>query len=133
MEDNYLITPNIIRAIKKCKQNTIFMEDLVDPLARSGLNEILNTTQHKDAEFSIKQEFQSTYQIVKANLQSSPEDTQVLNTAQRFLKFMLDNEMKINGINAVKDFKEAVFNILDDEDEKLKDKVIAKFNMLVEV
>jgi len=129
----YLITPNIIRALKKCKQNTIFIEDLVDPLARKELNEILNTTTTKEEEFSIKKEFKSTYNIVKENLASNPEDTQVLNTAQRFLKFMLDNELKINGIDAVKNFKEAVFNVLDDEDPKLKDRVIAKFNSLVEV
>jgi len=129
----YLITPNIIRALKKCKQNPTFIEDLVDPLARKELNEILNTTTIKEEEFSIKKEFKSTYNIVKENLVSNPEDTQVLNTAQRFLKFMLDNELKINGIDAVKNFKEAVFNVLDDEDPKLKDRVIAKFNNLVEV
>jgi len=129
----YLITPNIIRALRKCKQNPIFIEDLVDPLARKDLNEILNTTTTKTEDFSIQKEFQSTYQIVKNNLETNPEDVQVLNTAQRFLKFMLDNELKINGIDAVKNFKEAVFNVLDDEDPKIKDKVIAKFNSLVEV
>jgi len=131
----YLITPNILRAIKKIKQDdtNIFINDLVDPLIQKEFMEIFNLTKKTKEDFSITSEFQGAYEIVKTNLKDNPDDTQLLNTAQRFLQFMLNNELKINSIDAVKDFKESVFTILDEVDPSIKDKVIDKFNARVEV
>ena len=131
----YLITPNIVRAIKKVKkdQTKLFINDLVDPMVHTEFNELFNLSEIAAEEFSITKEFQAAYLMVKKNLAENSDDTQVLNTAQRFLQFMLNNELKINGIDAVKSFKEAVFQILDEEDPKLKDKIVDKFNQLVEV
>jgi len=135
LTQEYLITPNIVRAIKKVKNDKtkLFIEDLVDPIARAEFKEMFNLSEIAVEEFSITKEFQAAYTVVKQNLTDNPDDTQVLNTTQRFLQFMLNNELKINGIDAVKSFKEAVFQILDEEDPKLKDKIVDKFNQLVEV
>ena len=132
---DYLIGPNIFRALKRVKNDEtgLFVNDLVDPTIRKDFMELFNIADSSEKEFSITKEFQTAYQVVKTNLVASPDDTQLLNTTQRFLQFMLNNELKINGIDAVKSFKEAVFSVLDDIEPSLKDKVVEKFNSLVEV
>jgi len=48
--------------------------------------EIFNLTKKTKEDFSITSEFQGAYEIVKTNLKDNPDDTQLLNTAQRFFQ-----------------------------------------------
>ena len=88
----------------------------------------------KDSEeFDLRDEFRETYNLVKTQLagQTDIEPT-LLNTAHRFLQFMLANEIKLNGVESVKAFKSAVFQVLDGYDTNLRSEIIDKFNTLVE-
>lgn len=60
----------------------------------------------------------------------SKEDLDVMKEAQKFLTFLLRNEEKLSDIQAVKDFKEAVLTVLDDEDPILRDRVIKQLGAL---
>ena len=60
----------------------------------------------------------------------SKEDLDVLKEAQKFLSFILRNEEKLADIQAVKDFKEAVLQVLDEEDPVLRDRVIKKLGSI---
>ena len=53
----------------------------------------------KDSEeFDLRDEFRETYNLVKTQLASQTDiEPTLLNTAHRFLQFMLANEIKLNG------------------------------------
>ena len=138
-----VITPNIIRTLQKLKADpSQHMLDLLvdDNFHEDFLRLMEKTTDGGDSkDFSLKKEFSETYSILKSmlnelasNKEKTTEDLKILNSAQKFLEFILKNEIAINGIDSVKSFKSAVFEVLDSSDPVLKDKVITRLNELVE-
>lgn len=135
-----VITPNVIRALRKLKESPSMLPMLVDKDYHEDIKAILSISHDgvaEDEEFSLKKEFASTYRILKdmmRNLAGSGtkdiEDLKILNSAQKFLEFIMKNEVAMNGIDSVKQFKEAVFTVLDEVDPKLRDIVITKLNEL---
>lgn len=136
-----VITPNVIRALKKLKEQPSMLSMLVDAEYHDDVKTLLNVSatagDTEAEEFSIKKEFASTYKILKEMLRSLAasstrdiEDLKVINSAQKFLEFIVKNEATMNGIESVKKFKEAVFTVLDETDPKLRDLVINKLNEL---
>ena len=137
-----LITPNIVRALQKIQKDPQSAELLVDPDYLEDLFAVLrisnNTTDIDNVDnLELKKEFASTYAILKSMLKDlskqqvkSIDDLKILNSAQKFLEFILKNEATLNGIDSVKVFKEAIFSVLDEEDVMLRDKVINRLNEL---
>jgi len=138
-----VITPNIIRTLQKLKADP--SQHMLDLLVDDNFHEDFLKLFHisKDGndteEFSLKKEFAETYSILKTMLdglaksqEKTTEDLKILNSAQKFLEFILKNEATINGIDSVKNFKSAVFEVLDEADPKLKDNVINHLNSLAE-
>lgn len=137
-----VITPNVIRALRKIKEQPTMLAMLVDAEYIDDVKALLNVTSTEsnteDAEdFSIRKEFASTYRILKEMLRSLAasstrdiEDLKIINSAQKFLEFIMKNEVAMNGIDSVKKFKEAVYTVLDETDPKLRDIVITKLNEL---
>jgi len=138
-----VITPNIIRTLQKLKADPSqhMLDLLVDDNFHEDFLRLFDTKlDGGDAkEFSLKHEFADTYGILKSMLntlaaqsEKTTEDLKILNSAQKFLEFILKNEQALNGIDSVKRFKTAVFEVLDESDPETKDKVITKLNSLVE-
>ena len=131
----YVIDGRVVRAIIKCKESKAFLETLVDPDIKEEFLKLMDLQEKKKdpEEFDLRGEFIETYNLVKTQLadQTDIEPT-LLNTAHRFLQFMLANEVKLNGIESVKAFKSAVFQVLDGYDTNLRSEIIYKFNTLVE-
>ena len=138
-----VITPNIIRTLQKLKADPSqhMLDLLVDDNFHEDLLALLSVTAtgEDSQEFSLKNEFANTYSILKSMLkdlaaqrEKTTDDLKILNSAQKFLEFILKNEQSINGIEQVKAFKSAVFEVLDNSDPKLKDDVINHLNSLVE-
>ena len=131
----YVIDGRVVRAIIKCKESKAFLETLVDPDIKEEFLKLMDLQEKKKdpEEFDLRGEFIETYNLVKTQLadQTDIEPT-LLNTAHRFLQFMLANEVKLNGIESVKAFKSAVFQVLDGYDTNLRSEIIDKFNTLVE-
>ena len=134
-----VITPNVIRALKRIKDSPAMMAMLVDKDYHEELREILKISGDSEdiEEFSLKKEFASTYKILKDMLRTLAasstrdiEDLKIVNSAQKFLEFIMKNEVAMNGIDSVKQFKEAVYLVLDETDVTLRDKVITKLNEL---
>lgn len=134
-----VITPNVIRALKRIKDSPAMMAMLVDKDYHEELREILKISGDSEdiEEFSLKKEFASTYKILKDMLRTLAasstrdiEDLKIVNSAQKFLEFIMKNEVAMNGIDSVKQFKEAVYLVLDEIDVTLRDKVITKLNEL---
>lgn len=138
-----VITPNVIRTLQKIKADpsTHMLDLLVDENFHPDLLALLNTTpEGEDSKvFSLRDEFADTYSILKTMLnalaaspEKSTDDLKILNSAQKFLEFILKNEIALNGIDSVKTFKTAVFEVLDESSPETKDKVITKLNELVD-
>ena len=138
-----VITPNIIRTLQKLKADpsTHMLDLLVDYNVHPDLLALLNSNPDgsSNKEFSLRDEFADTYAILKTMLntlassqEKTTDDLKILNSAQKFLEFILKNEIALNGIDSVKAFKSAVFETLDDSSPELKDRVITKLNDLVE-
>jgi hypothetical protein len=135
-----IISANIIRALQKLKKDPGMASMLVDPDYMEEFNQLFDVSETKSLdEFSLKTEFVETYKILKTMLQElalssekTTDDLKILNSAQKFLEFILKNEATLNGIDSVKNFKEAVFTILDEASPELRDTVITKLNELVE-
>ena len=138
-----VITPNIIRTLQKLKADP--SQHMLDLLVDDNFHEdfllLMNTKLEggDSKEFSLKDEFADTYGILKtmlndlaANREKTTDDLKILNSAQKFLEFILKNEIALNGIDSVKTFKSAVFEVLDESDPATKDKVINRLNELVE-
>ena len=138
-----VITPNIIRTLQKLKADSSqhMLDLLVDDNFHEDFRALLEVRDDgsDNKEFSLKHEFADTYKILKtmlntlaASTEKTTDDLKILNSAQKFLEFILKNEIALNGIDSVKNFKSAVFEVLDESDPELKDKVITKLNTLVE-
>ena len=139
-----LITPNIVRALQKIQKDPQSAELLVDPDYLEDLFTVLRISGNANGigiddvdSLELKKEFASTYAILKSMLKDlskqqvkSIDDLKILNSAQKFLEFILKNEATLNGIESVKVFKEAIFSVLDEEDIMLRDKVINRLNEL---
>lgn len=138
-----VITPNIIRTLQKLKADP--SQHMLDLLVDDNFHEdfllIIGTRlEGGDAKvFSLRDEFADTYNILKtmlntlaANQEKTTDDLKILNSAQKFLEFILKNEIALNGIDSVKAFKSSVFEVLDESAPEVKDKVINKLNALVE-
>ena len=141
--ETYVIDGRVVRAILKCKEaptshsTNAFIDTLVEPTIKEdflklmGIGTKLEPVERED--FDLRDEFRTTYDIVKTQMQGQTEiEPNILNTAHRFLQFMLANEIKLNGIESVKAFKSAVFQVLDTYDGTLRSEIIDKFNALVE-
>ena len=141
MSDTYVIDGRVVRAILKCKEastshsTNAFIDTLVEPTVKEDFLKLIGAkVEPADREdFDLRDEFRTTYDIVKTQMQGQTEiEPNILNTAHRFLQFMLANEIKLNGIESVKAFKSAVFQVLDTYDTNLRSEIIDKFNALVE-
>jgi hypothetical protein len=133
--DPYVIDGKIIRAIMKCKESEAFIDILVDPAFKEDFLKLIETPLivEDSPDFDLRQEFRTTYAMVKQQMVGNTElEPNLLNTAHRFLQFMLSNELKLNGIESVKSFKSAVFQVLDTYNPDLRAEIIDKFNALVE-
>ena len=128
-----LITGNIYRALARIKTSPEDIDHLVEPEYREAILELLATKKPEVPEeledFDLQQEFASQYKIVKTALTSittldTKEDLDILKEAQKFLTFILRNQEKLNNIQAIQAFKEAVLAVLDEEDPELQDRVI---------
>jgi len=132
-----VIDGNMVRMLQRVKNNPKDAIHLVDPEYVKDLLELLQPCGGNDIEshFDLQSEFRSQYSIVKSYITSmgqidSKEDLDVMKEAQKFLTFLLRNEEKLSDIQAVKDFKEAVLTVLDDEDPILRDRVIKQLGAL---
>lgn len=126
-----LIDGNIIRALQRLRKDPNQYDLLVDKLYHDELKVILKA----QGELTVDNEFKTAYKLVKDYINrldgiSSKEDLDVIKEAQKFLSFILRNEEKLNDIEAVKAFKEAVLGVLDEEDDKLRDRVITRLSEL---
>ena len=137
--ETYVIDGRVVRAILKCKEAPFIIDTLVEPTIKEDFLKLIGIgsgTKVDPAEredFDLRDEFRTTYDIVKTQMQGQTEiEPNILNTAHRFLQFMLANETKLNGIESVKAFKSAVFQVLDTYDSTLRSEIIDKFNALVE-
>ena len=132
----FVIDGRVVRAILKCKESKAYVDTLVDPVIKDEFLQLFNLVDKKESEnreFNLRDEFRETYTIVKDRLNSAEEiESNLLNTAHKFLQFMLANEVKLNGIESVKAFKSAVFQVLDSYNPELRSEIIDKFNALVE-
>ena len=131
----YVIDGRVVRAIIKCRESKAFLETLVDPDIKEDFLKVMSITDKpkETEEFDLRDEFRETYNLVKTQLASQTDiEPTLLNTAHRFLQFMLANEIKLNGVESVKAFKSAVFQVLDSYDTNLRSEIIDKFNALVE-
>ena len=131
----YVIDGRVVRAIIKCRESKAFLETLVDPDIKEDFLKVMSITDKpkETEEFDLRDEFRETYNLVKTQLASQTDiEPTLLNTAHRFLQFMLANEIKLNGVESVKAFKSAVFQVLDGYDTNLRSEIIDKFNALVE-
>lgn len=127
-----LIDSNIVRALERIQKDDTAIDFLVEEGYKDRVRKLFTKAKvEKSIEFDLKTEFMIQYNIVKTainnigNLQSK-EDIDILKEAQKFLVFILRNEEKLNDINAVKAFKEAVLGALDAESAELKDRVIQR-------
>ena len=139
LPETYVIDGRVVRAILKCKeaQTSWIIDTLVEPTIKEdflkliGIGTKIEPVERED--FDLRDEFRTTYDIVKTQMQGQTDiEPNILNTAHRFLQFMLANEIKLNGIESVKAFKSAVFQVLDTYDANLRSEIIDKFNALVE-
>ena len=137
--ETYVIDGRVVRAILKCKEAPFIIDTLVEPTIKEdflkliGIGSGTNVDPAEREDFDLRNEFRTTYDIVKTQMQGQTEiEPNILNTAHRFLQFMLANETKLNGIESVKAFKSAVFQVLDSYDTNLRSEIIDKFNTLVE-
>ena len=131
----FVIDGRVVRAILKCKESKAYIDTLVDPVIKDDFIQLFNLVdkQSEEKEFDLRNEFRETYAIVKERLNGAEEiESNLLNTAHKFLQFMLANEIKLNGIESVKAFKSAVFQVLDSYNPELRSEIIDKFNALVE-
>ena len=133
--ETYVIDGRVVRAILKCKEAPFIIDTLVEPTIKEDFLKLIGTKVDpaEREDFNLRDEFRTTYDIVKTQMQGQTEiEPNILNTAHRFLQFMLANEIKLNGIESVKAFKSAVFQVLDTYDSTLRSEIIDKFNALVE-
>ena len=135
--ETYVIDGRVVRAILKCKEAPFIIDTLVEPTIKEDFLKLIGIGTKVDPvereDFDLRNEFRTTYDIVKTQMQDQAEiEPNILNTAHRFLQFMLANETKLNGIESVKAFKSAVFQVLDTYDSTLRSEIIDKFNALVE-
>ena len=135
--ETYVIDGRVVRAILKCKEAPFIIDTLVEPTIKEDFLKLIGIGTKVDPiereDFDLRDEFRTTYDIVKTQMQGQTEiEPNILNTAHRFLQFMLANEIKLNGIESVKAFKSAVFQVLDTYDSTLRSEIIDKFNALVE-
>jgi len=124
-----LIDDNIYRALLRIKNKPETADLLVDPECKEDLLSLLLVDSDSD-EFSLQQEFESSYKLVKDYINNmdkitSKEDLDVLKEAQKFLTFLLRNEEKLASVEEVKRFKETVLEALDAASPELRDQVIA--------
>lgn len=125
-----MIDGNIVRILHRIKKNPLDIEHLVEAEHQAGLLDLL-VSQVDNQTFDLKTEFNSQYRLIKAAMTNigdiqTKEDLDILKEAQKFLSFILRNEEKITDIQAVKDFKEAVLRVLDEESPELRDRVIRR-------
>lgn len=129
---NKIINGNVIRALHRIKSNPSDVDHLVEEEYKGDLIELLNAKQLPgDSTFDLKTEFATQYSKIKTAMDSmgqitTKEDLDILKEAQKFLSFIMRNEEKLADIEAVKQFKEAVLNVLDEESPELKDRVIRR-------
>ena len=127
-----MISANNYRELVRIMQDKSAVDHLVEPTVKEDLLKLLGSKATE--KFSIEEEFQDQYRIIKAAVHQlggqiqSKEDLDILKEAQRYLTFILKQEEKLADIKAVQDFKEAVLEVLDEEDPILKDKVIRKLH-----
>lgn len=124
-----VITGNVVRALQRLKDKPADASFFVEEEFIPEILKLLSRFESKS--FNLQQEFDSQYSMIKTAMDSmtvieTKEDLDILKEAQRFLNFILKNEEKLASIEAVKDFKEAVLNVLDEEDPELRDRVIRK-------
>ena len=128
-----MIDGNIIRALQRIKTNPKDAVHLVDPEYLEQLLELLHSKKQvdSDSQFDLQNEFSAQYSKIRTAMDSmgqidTKEDLDIMKEAQKFLSFILRNEEKLNDIQAIKDFKEAVLTVLDEEDPILRDRVIGR-------
>lgn len=126
-----LIDANIYRALRVIAKDAAAADHLVDEDIRADLLELIHTSIVITEEFDLKSEFTTQYRLVKAALVNigdiqTKEDLDILKEAKSFLTFILKNEEAANNIEAVKAFKSAVLEALDEESPELRDRVISR-------
>ncbi len=132
---NKIINGNVIRALHRLLANPNDVEHLVEEEYHEEILNLINANpiDNSDTQFDLQDEFTLQYNMIKAKITSmgqieTKDDLDIMKEAQKFLSFILRNEEKLNDIAAVKEFKEAVLNALDEESAELKDRVIRKLN-----
>ncbi len=130
-----IINGNVIRALHRLLANPNDVEHLVEEEYHEEILNLINANpiDNSDTQFDLQDEFTLQYNMIKAKITSmgqieTKDDLDIMKEAQKFLSFILRNEEKLNDIAAVKEFKEAVLNALDEESAELKDRVIRKLN-----
>jgi len=131
-----IIDGNIIRTLQRIRKSPKDADHLVDEEYRDELIDMLGSdSSGGGSQFSVKDEFATSYKLIKDYINSigaigAKEDLDVIKEAQKFLSFILRNEEKLANIEAVKEFKEAVLDVLDEESNELRDRVITKLSSL---
>ena len=130
---NKIINGNVIRALHRLRANPNDVEHLVEAEYAEEILNLINAIPIEDSDttFDLNTEFITQYTMIKTAMQSigsidTKEDLDIMKEAQKFLTFILRNEEKLNDISAVKEFKEAVLTVLDEESAELKDRVIQR-------
>jgi len=130
---NRIINGNVIRALHRLRANPNDAEHLVEEGMTEEILNLINAlpVEQDDTIFDLQTEFTLQYNMIKAKISSmgnidTKEDLDIMKEAQKFLTFILRNEEKLNDISAVKEFKEAVLRVLDEESPELKDRVIRR-------
>ena len=130
-----IINGNVLRALQRIVLNPKDSEHLVEESCEKELMEFIKTRKKEDIRepFDLKTEFNTQYGFITTAMETmgkidTKEDLDILKEAQKFLSFILRNEEKLNDIQAVKDFKEAVLRVLDEESPELRDRVIRKLH-----
>lgn len=131
---NKIINGNVVRTLQRIKAKPTDIEHLVEEDYIDDVMNLLSTKPMEGEEvFDLKTEFHTQYGFIKTAMLGmgqidSKEDLDILKEAQKFLSFILRNEEKITEIEAVKEFKEAVLTVLDEESPELRDRVIRKLS-----
>ena len=132
---NKIINGNVIRALHRLRANPNDVEHLVEEEYHEEILNLINAIPvgNDDTAFNLQDEFNTQYNMIKAKITSmgqieTKEDLDIMKEAQKFLTFILRNEEKLNDIQAVKEFKEAVLLTLDGESPELKDRVIRRLS-----
>ncbi len=128
-----MISANNYRELLRIQKDVNTAEHLVEEAVREEVVQLL-TAANKIKKFSLEQEFQEQYNLIKLAIDQmggqiqTKEDLDIIKEGQKYLLFIMRQEEKMTNIKAVREFKESVLEALDEVDPILKDKVLRRLH-----